>query len=122
LNADGSSQVTVIWVARDDDDIVTGHLADWQKQKNVRRDSRVALSFITPDLSKIGMQEYVVLYSEGRVEEGAAPALLKRLADLYLIPNSGFPPPDSPPGYILRISVNRILRCLMCPTASTSVP
>ena len=108
LNADGSPQVTVIWVALDGDEIIARHFNDWQKLKNVRRDPRVALSFITPELSKIGMQEYVVLYGEGRVEEGGAPELLNRLAELYLIPDSGFPPPDMPPGYILRIDVNRI--------------
>lgn len=108
LNADGSPQVTVIWVAYDGDDIIAGHFNEWQKLKNVRRDPRVALSFITPDLSKIGMQEYVVLYGEGVVEEGGAPELLNRLAELYLIPDSGFPPSDAPPGYILRIKVKRI--------------
>src|SRR5262249_18599811 len=44
LNADGSPQVSVVWVGLDGDEFVSGHMGAWQKVKNVRRDSRVALS------------------------------------------------------------------------------
>ena len=46
LNPDGSPQVTLVWVALqstpDGDELVTAHLAEHKKVRNVRRDPRVA--------------------------------------------------------------------------------
>ena len=45
INADGSPQVTVIWIGLDGDDLVSGHMS-WQvKLRNIERDPRVVLSF-----------------------------------------------------------------------------
>lgn len=44
VNRDGSPQVSVVWVGLDGDDIVSGHLFEQQKLRNVRRDPRVALT------------------------------------------------------------------------------
>ena len=41
LNADGSPQVSCVWVGLDGDEIVSGHLPRNQKVKNVERDPRV---------------------------------------------------------------------------------
>jgi hypothetical protein len=38
LNADGSPQVTLVWVGTEDDEIVIPHMRVWQKVKNMRRD------------------------------------------------------------------------------------
>jgi predicted pyridoxine 5'-phosphate oxidase superfamily flavin-nucleotide-binding protein len=38
LNADGSPQVSVVWVGIENDELVCGHMGVWQKVKNVRRD------------------------------------------------------------------------------------
>src|SRR5882724_3841622 len=42
LNPDGSPQVTVVWVALestpDGDELVSAHLAEYQKTRNIRRD------------------------------------------------------------------------------------
>ena len=35
LNADGSPQVTLVWVGLDGDEIVCAHLGSWQKVKNI---------------------------------------------------------------------------------------
>ena len=43
LNADGSPQVTTVWVGLDGDEIVSAHLAEHQKVRNIRNDPRVAL-------------------------------------------------------------------------------
>ena len=63
-----------------------GHLALHQKIKNIRRDPRVALSFIGQNTSKEGMREYVVAYGRARITEGGAVPLLRRLAPIYLGP------------------------------------
>jgi PPOX class probable F420-dependent enzyme len=44
LNPDGSPQVSVVWVGREGDEIVAGHLPEHRKVRNIRNDSRVALS------------------------------------------------------------------------------
>ncbi len=72
LNKDGSPQVTVVWVGIESEEFVIGHLALHQKIKNIRRDPRVALSFIGQNISKEGMREYVVAYGRARITEGGA--------------------------------------------------
>ncbi len=109
LNGDGSPQVTVVWIGLEGDEIVSGHLYEHRKIRNVRRDPTVALSFEAPGANEIGMRHYVVLYGHARVTEGGAPELLQRLAEVYVGPGVTFPPmPDPPPGYVTRISVDRI--------------
>jgi len=108
LNADGSPQVSCVWVGLDGNELVVGHLGVWQKVKNVRRDPRVALSIETDRINEIGMTEYLVVYGRARVEQGGAPELLQRLAHVYIGPTVKFPPMDNPPpGYVTRITPER---------------
>lgn len=92
LNTDGGPQVTVVWVGVEDDEFVMGHLAVHQKIKNIRRDPRVALSFLGDKTSENGMREYVVVHGRARVTEGGAVPLLRRLAPLYLGRGAEYPP------------------------------
>jgi PPOX class probable F420-dependent enzyme len=109
LNADGSPQVTVVWIGVGGDEIVSGHLYRHRKVRNVERDPTVALSFEAPGVNEIGMRHYVVLYGRGRITEGGAPELLQRLARVYVGPDVIFPPmSDPPPGYITRVTVDRV--------------
>jgi PPOX class probable F420-dependent enzyme len=109
LNADGSPQISAVWVGLDGDDIVSGHLGERQKLRNVRRDPRVALSMETGVVDELGLAEYLVVYGTGQVVEGDAAGLLQRLAHVYLGPEVTFPPgANHPPGLILRISAERV--------------
>jgi PPOX class probable F420-dependent enzyme len=109
LNPDGSPQVTVVWVGLDGDEIVAAHLPEHRKIRNIRNDSRVALSIETSNRNDIGLTEYLVIYGTARVTEGGAPELLQELAHTYLGPDVKFPPMDNPPpGYITRIAVDRV--------------
>ena len=110
LNADGSPQVTCIWVGLDDDEIVSGHLrVDQQKQKNVARDPRVALSIEGTEIQPPGLKQYLVIHGRARLVDGGAPELLQRLAHIYLGPEVVFPPMENPPpGQVLRIAIERI--------------
>jgi PPOX class probable F420-dependent enzyme len=109
LNRDGSPQVSIVWVGLDGDDIVSGHLRDQQKLRNVRRDPRVALSLETPVLNPYGLREYLVVHGRATIDEGGAPELLQELARTYLGPEVAFPPmPEPPPGFRLRIAVERV--------------
>ena len=110
LNPDGSPQVTCVWVGLDGDEIVSGHMDRRRKLDNVERDPRVVLSVQGPNLSQMGLREYLVVHGKGRVEEGGAADLLQRLAHVYMGPDVTFPPPEysHPGGYILRITPERV--------------
>jgi PPOX class probable F420-dependent enzyme len=109
LNADGSPQVTIVWIGLEGDEIVSGHLFEHRKVRNIRRDPTVALSLEAPGTNDIGMRNYAVLYGRAHITEGGAPELLRRLAQVYVGPGTDFPPmPDPPPGFVTRITVDRI--------------
>lgn len=109
LNADGSPQVTIVWMGLDGDDLVAGHLYESQKVRNIRNDGRVAVTFESGTTSEMGLAEYLVVYGEAKIDEGGAPELLQRLAYIYLGPDVKFPAMDNPPpGYITRINVTRL--------------
>jgi PPOX class probable F420-dependent enzyme len=109
LNADGSPQVTIVWVGLEGDEIVSAHLFEQQKLRNIRRDPRVALSVETPETNALGLREYLVVHGRATIEAGGAPELLQELARTYLGPEVTFPPmPDPPPGFRLRIAVERV--------------
>jgi len=108
LNEDGSPQVTLVWAGMDGDDIVTAHLFETHKVRNIKNDGRVAISFQSPTTSAMGLDEYLVVYGRGTLEEGGAAALLQELAHVYLGPEVVFPGmPDPPPGFINRVRVER---------------
>ena len=109
MNADGSPQVTVVWIGVEGEEIVSGHLYRHRKVRNVERDPTVALSLEAPGVNELGMRNYVVLYGRALITEGGAPELLQRLAHVYVGPDVRFPPmPDPPPGFITRITVDRV--------------
>jgi PPOX class probable F420-dependent enzyme len=106
---DGSPQVSCVWIGFDGDELVSGHLGDRQKLRNVRRDPRVAVSFEGTRLHPPGLKEYLVVHGRARITEGGAPELLQRLAYVYVGPDVKFPPMDDPPpGVTLRINPERI--------------
>ncbi len=109
LNRDGSPQVTVVWVGLDGDEIVAAHLPEHRKVRNIRNDSRVALSIETATRNDMGLNEYLAVYGTARITEGGAAELLQELAHSYLGPDVRFPPMENPPpGYITHIKVDRI--------------
>ncbi|GLZ29409.1 PPOX class F420-dependent enzyme [Lentzea sp. NBRC 105346] len=109
MNRNGDPQVTIVWVGLDGDEIVSGHLAEHQKVRNIRNDGRVVLSIETDKINEMGLQEYLVVYGTAHITEGGAPELLQDLAHTYLGPDVKFPPMDKPPaGFITRIKVDRL--------------
>lgn len=109
LNPDGSPHATLVWTGLEGDEIVTGHLGAWQKVRNVRRDPRVVLTMETGGSNDLGLAHYLLLRGSARVQEGGAPELLQRLAEVYLGPGVKFPPmPDPPPGIVVRIAPERL--------------
>lgn len=107
LNADGSPQISLVWVGLDGDEIVCAHLASYKKVKNIQQDARVALSMETGGKTG-GLDNYLVLSGRARVTEGGAPELLNRLAQVYIGPGTKFLPDNSPAGYITHIEVEHV--------------
>ncbi len=109
LNADGSPQVSCVWMGLEGDELVAGHLVRQQKIRNLERDPRVVVSFEGTRIHPPGLKEYLVVHGRARVTEGGAPELLQRLAHVYLGPGVDFPPmPDPPPGFVTHLSIERI--------------
>jgi PPOX class probable F420-dependent enzyme len=110
LDTDGTPRVAVVWVMLDGEDIVAGHLdANQKKLRNLRNDSRAALSIETDHVNEHGLREYFVAYGTVTLEEGGAADLLQRLAHVYLGPDVKFPPMDNPPaGIVSRLRIERV--------------
>ena len=109
LDKDGGPQVTAAWVGLDGDEIIFATLPDQRKLRNLRRDPRIALSIPSTTTNEWGLLEYLVVYGTARVTEGGAAEVLQRLAYTYLGPDIVFPPvPNPPPGYVTRITAERL--------------
>ena len=81
------------------DELVTAHMREHQKIRNIRRDPRVAVTIVSTDRS--GPQTpYPSIKGAARVEEGGAPELLDNIATTIFCPGTGFPPPGAPPEYL----------------------
>jgi PPOX class probable F420-dependent enzyme len=109
INPDGSPQVTVVWIAVDGDDVISGHMSTNRKLRNVERDPRISISIEAPSQPGVFLAEYAVLYGTATVEPGGAAELLQRLGRVYVGPEFEFPlGPDPAPGFVLRTRVERV--------------
>jgi PPOX class probable F420-dependent enzyme len=114
VNADGSPQMSVIWVglAKDDegrDEIVSAHMGAWQKVKNLQRNPKLALSLEGDTREANGMQHSLLIHGTARVTEGGAAQLLYELGKVYVGPDAEFRPSDDPTaGYIVHVTVDKI--------------
>jgi len=108
LNRDGSPQISCVWIGLDGDAIVSAHLFEQQKLRNVRRDPRVSLSVEADNPQNRDLQPYLVVHGRARITEGGAPELLNALGRRYL-GRDDFPTmANPPPGFVMRIAVERI--------------
>ena len=108
INADGTPQVSVIWIGLDGDDVVSGHLNWYAKLRNIDRDPRVVLSFDAPREPGVVMNPYAVLQARAAIEPSDQTwDLLNRLAKVYIAPDAEFPAPRGP-GWIIRYQVTRV--------------
>jgi PPOX class probable F420-dependent enzyme len=112
LNPDGSPQVSVVWVALqstpDGDELVSAHLAEHKKVRNIRKDPRVAVTIVSVGASGQGMRPYLSIDGTARIVEGGAPELLKELNPILGDPNMKFPPDNAPPGFLTRIRIDKV--------------
>jgi PPOX class probable F420-dependent enzyme len=108
INADGSPQVTVVWIGLDGDDVLSGHMGWYLKLRNMERDPRVVLSLEAPRDREAFLNPYAVLRARASIEPGeGAWDLLDRLAKVYLSPDAEFPGLRAP-GWVVRYSVEHV--------------
>lgn len=110
MNPGGGPQVSCVWVGMDGDEVVSGHLFEQQKIRNLRRDPRIAISMEPGGGSADGLPYHFVLHGRAEVVEGGCPELLQHLAETYLGPGVTWPPMDNPPpGFVVRTTVERVV-------------
>ena len=111
LNPDGSPQVSLVWVAfrstPEGDELVTGHLSEHKKVRNIRQDPRVAVTIVSTQDPGAAMRPYLAVTGTAYIEDGGAPELLKSLAQTLSDPDV-FPPKDAPPGFVTHIRVEKV--------------
>lgn len=111
VNPDGSPQVSLVWVTLrstpDGDELITAHLHDYRKTRNIRRNGRVALTILAP---KVAGQPtpYLSITGTARVTEGGAPELSVEFAEAMLGSSEHFSPPDAGPGFVTHISIEKV--------------
>jgi PPOX class probable F420-dependent enzyme len=118
LNSDGSPQVSVVWVALrsapEGDELVTAHLNEYRKTRNIRRDGRVAVTIVAP--KNAGQPTpYLSITGTARVVEGGAPELSVELAEAMLGSSKHFPPRDAPAGFVTHIQIEKVGGSLVQP-------
>lgn len=108
INPDGSPQVTVVWIGRQDDEIFSAHMRWYTKLRNIEADPRVVLSFEAPRTQDVVLNPYAVLNATASIEASdGAWDLLDRLTKIYMSPEETFPGRKGP-GYIVRYSITRV--------------
>jgi PPOX class probable F420-dependent enzyme len=112
LNPDGSPQVSVVLVALqstpDGDELVSAHLSEHKKVRNVRNDPRVAVTIVSLEKLGLGNRPYLSIYGTARIVEGGAPELLQELNPILGDPDTKFPPDGAPPGFLTRIRIDKV--------------
>jgi PPOX class probable F420-dependent enzyme len=111
VDPDGTPHVTLAWAGFDGDRILMATFFNLGQRKleNLRRDSRVVLSFQAKEFSGQGLWPYAVI--QGRVDEvteGGALAVMDRLAEFYIGPGQRYPMRDAPEGLVIHVTVERV--------------
>ncbi len=108
-NADGSPQVSVVWVIAQGDDILFATSADTEKAKNLARDPNIILSIEDTERSARGYQRHLVIRGVVELEKGPNPVLMDQMAMKYLgLARHPLAIRDAATTMIARIKVDRI--------------
>jgi PPOX class probable F420-dependent enzyme len=112
LNPDGTPHVSVVWMALqstpDGDELVSAHLSEYKKTRNIRRNPHVAVTILSKDSHPGQPTPYLSITGSARIVEGGAPELLTELAEVMLGSSEHFPPRNSPAGLLTRIRIEKV--------------
>ncbi len=108
-NADGSPQVSVVWVVVEQDEILFGCDRNSQKARNLRRNPSIVLSIEDEVRNAAGYQRHLVIRGAARLDDGPDPALMDRLAAKYAgLERHPLAVRDAPTAAVVRVTVERI--------------
>jgi PPOX class probable F420-dependent enzyme len=108
-NADGSPQVSVVWIVAQGDEILFGTDANSEKAKNLRRDNRIILSIEDVERNERGYQRHLVIRGRAVLVPGPDPELMDRLAAKYTsLRRHPLALRDSPTSVVVQITVDRM--------------
>jgi PPOX class probable F420-dependent enzyme len=109
INQDGSPQVAVVWIGIDGDDLVTAHMGNQLKLRNMQRDPRVAISLEAPREPGVFLAHYATIKATASIEGPTEEAweLLNRLTKVYMDPHADFPAPRAA-GSLVRYTIEKI--------------
>jgi PPOX class probable F420-dependent enzyme len=108
VNPDGSPQTSVVWVARDGEDLLISSAAGRRKDRNIRRDPRVSLTVY----DQRDPQLYAEIRGLATVTEDPGRKLAVRLAKFYEGPGAGAEYLELPPDVVrvvIRVTAQRIV-------------
>ncbi|MET7621007.1 PPOX class F420-dependent oxidoreductase [Streptomyces sp. NPDC005408] len=108
VNPDGSPQTSVVWVAREGDDLLISSEAGRRKDKNVRREPRVSLTVY----DRNDPLQYIEVRGTATVTEDTGRKLAISLAEQYEGPGAGEEYLELPPEVIrivIRITPERVV-------------
>ncbi|GGX57113.1 PPOX class F420-dependent oxidoreductase [Streptomyces fructofermentans] len=108
VNPDGGPQTSVVWVARDGDDLLVSSTAGRRKVRNVERDARVSLTVY----DRADPRRYLEVRGTATVAEDRGRELAAALAEQYEGPGAGQEYLDLPPEVVrvvLRITPRRLV-------------
>lgn len=108
-NADGSGQVSTVWVLVRGDEVLFGTDSASAKARNLRRDPKVILSVEDTERNGRGFQRHLVIHGTARLEPGPSPQLMDELARKYVgLDKHPLALRDSPSSVVVRVTVERI--------------
>ena len=102
LNADGRAQLSVIFVARDEDTLVFSTTTDRLKTRNIKRDPRITV--LVMDATNAG--KYVEIRGTVELVEDPEKHLPQRMYEKYL--GADAPPEPGVDRLIVRLNADRI--------------
>jgi Pyridoxamine 5'-phosphate oxidase len=112
LNRDGSAQVSLVWLeiattTNGDHELVTGHLDAYLKVRNIRREPRVALSFVSTDRSK-PFTPYLDCQGGGSDRRGWRPRTDCGSEQQVVWPRDWLSATGAPPGYRTCVTIEKV--------------
>lgn len=109
IDPDGTPHVTLSWAGLVDGKLKMATFFNLEQKKlaNLRRDSRVVLSFHAKEHSGEGLHPYLVIEGRGTIGEGGALAVMDTLAEHYIAPGATYPMRDAPDGVVVTVEADR---------------
>jgi Pyridoxamine 5'-phosphate oxidase len=78
INADGSPQVSVVWMGLDGEELVSGHLHERVKVRNLRHDPGAVVSMESEVVQPNGLQQHLIPHCTARSPKAVLPNCSKR--------------------------------------------